>query len=99
MEKLKRYLSIVTAVALCLSLSIVSVSADSDDSFINMLDFGYSQETGTNDVAISGGSGSATYLFPFRMSTSYVDMTFTYYAGYDITSVAVYHSNGNTLNS
>ena len=95
---MKRYISLALILVLLPFMLATPARADTDDSFLNVLDFAVTDETGNNSISLVNGVATASYTLPWRMSTQYVDVLFTYYeTTRQFDSVEVYHSNGSTL--
>ena len=95
---MKRYISLALILVLLPFMLAIPARADTDDSFLNVLDFAVTEETGNNSISLVNGVATASYTLPWRMSTQYVDVLFTYYeTTRQFDSVEVYHSNGTTL--
>ena len=92
---IKRILAMVLVTLLFPLFLFVPVYADeTDDAFIDLLDYGYATQSGSNNITVANGVGNATYVFPSKMRVTYVDVLFTHYPDYDVTSVEAYYSTG-----
>lgn len=95
---MKRQISTFLALILCFCAWAQPVTADSvDPTFIELLDYGFSSESGSNTQPFGGGSVlNFTYSLPDRYTVQYVDVVFTYTKS-DFPSVDLY--TGSTFRS
>ena len=93
------------AVAMCLVILVTCMAAPASaaestsniSSLINLLDYGYSQENGTNSIGFGGGDTvQLTYGMNSRIAVSYVDVLFSYTSS---GSVDVSLMNGSSVKS
>ena len=92
---MQRYISLLLTIPfLIMALAVPAFADESEDAFIDLLDYGYATQSGSNNITVANGVGNATYVFPSKMRVTYVDVLFTHYPDYDVTSVEAYYSTG-----